>query len=379
MIYKDEKPAILVLDDGSYYEGIGFGAIKKITGQITFNTIPGSGYIELLTNPINRNKIIVCTYPSIGNYGVPEKDLDEYGLVRHFESDQIHVKGLVVSEYCDTPSHHESVKTLDEWFIEEDIPAIQWVDTRKLTQYLVKHRTTMGILQVFNKNKRPDISELKKEAQNLQGKEEELLIPSVSTQNIKEYSCKNNKGTVVVIDLGVKNSIPRLLLKRERELMIVPYDTSYEKILNLHPNGILVSDGPGDPRQYLEIVSVIKALMKTDIPMMGIGLGHLLIGLAAGGEVYKMKAPHRGGRTTVQNSTDQCFITYQNHGYCLRNLQENGFLETFHDKDDTSNEGLIHNDKLIISVLFNPEGAPGPLDLRENIFNKFLNLMEGSK
>ncbi len=379
MIYKTEKPAILMLDSGLYFKGIGFGAVKKVSGEIIFNTIPGSGYVELLTNPTNKGKIIVCTYPSIGNYGVPAKLRDEYGILKQFESDSIHINGLVISEYCDTPSHYESIKTLEEWLIEEDIPAIQWVDTRRLTQYLVQNKTSMGILQVFDQNSKPNIQALREEAKKLKNLNKRNLVEVVSTKKVKTYSCENSKATVLIIDLGVKNGILRVLLKKKMDIVIVPHNFYYNNIMELRPDGILISNGPGNPKIYSEIVNLIEKLLNTETPMMGIGLGHILIGLAAGAEVYKMKAPHRGGRTTVKNSTNQCYITYQNHGYCLKSLKENGFSEYFHDKDDGSNEGLIHKNKSIFSVLFNPEGSPGPLDVRDIIFDKFIESIKVKK
>jgi carbamoyl-phosphate synthase small subunit len=379
MIYKSEKPAILMLDNGQYFEGIGFGASKKVSGEITFNTIPGSGYVELLTNPTNKGKIIVCTYPSIGNYGVPAKERDKFGIIKHFESDSIHINGLVVSEYCYTPSHYESIKTLEEWLIEEDIPAIQWVDSRRLTQYLVKNKTTMGILQVFNRNSKPNIQALRKEATELNNLNKKNLMELVSTSKVKTYTCEHSKATVLIIDLGVKNNILRVLLEKKINLIVVPYNFPYNKIVDLEPDGILISNGPGNPKTYTEIVNSIRQLLNTNIPVVGIGLGHILLGKAAGAEIYKMKAPHRGGRTTVQNITNQCYITYQNHGYCLKNLKKNGFSEYFHDKDDGSNEGLIHKNKPIFSVLFNPEGSPGPLDTKDLIFDKFIELIEVNK
>lgn len=376
MIFKDEKPAILVLNNGLYFEGIGLGTPKKVVGEITFNTIPGSGYIELLTNPSNKGKIIVCTYPSIGNYGVPAKEHDEYGLLKHFQSDSIQINGLVVSELCKKPSHYESIKTLEEWLMEEQIPAIEWVDTRRLTQFLVENEITMGILQVFKRGELPDIKALQTEAKNLKSHESVSLTEEVSIKSVKTYNCKNPKGNVVLIDLGVKNSLLRTILSKNMNVILVPYDFSLNKILELNPDAIMISDGPGNPKQYENTIHILKELFTMEIPVLGIGLGHNLLGVAAGAEIVKMKAPHRGGRTTVENETNKCYITYQNHGYCLKNIRENGFIESFHDKDDGSNEGLLHKEKPILSVLFNPEGSPGALDMKEYIFNKFINSIE---
>jgi len=376
MIYKDERPAVLVLKDGKTFNGVGFGASKKITGEVVFNTIPGSGYVQMLTNPTNRDKIIVCTYPSIGNYGIQAQEKDEYGLLRHFESDSIHPKGIVVSEYCQNPSHYESVKTLEEWLLEENIPGIQWVDTRRLTQYLVKQETTMGILQVFNKGEKPDLEQLRKEAKKVEDFEDQDLVKDVSTKEVEKYKTNESIGSVAVLDLGVKNTILRILLNNQYDVTIVPYDYSFEKLLQLKPDGIIVSNGPGNPKNYNPQVGVIKKLFNEDIPILGIGLGHNLIGRVAGAQTYKMDAPHLGGRTTVDSSTDKCYITFQNHAYCIKDLKSDQFTEIFYDKDDETNEGLEHTQKPIFSVLFNPEGSPGPLDLRDRIFNKFITFME---
>ncbi len=376
MIYKDERPAVLVLKDGLTFEGVGFGASKKVVGEVVFNTIPGSGYVQMLTNPANEGKIVVCTYPSIGNYGVQAKETDNYGLLQHFESDFIHIEGLVVSEYCDEPSHYESVRTLNDWLTDENVPAIQWVDTRKLTQFLVKEKTIMGILQVFEENQNPNLEKLQVEASELEELEDKHLVNSVSTKKLLEYKTPKSKGNIVLIDLGVKFSLLRVLLERRFDVSVVPYNYSYEKVIELQPRGILISSGPGNPKNYKNTTALIKELFQDNIPILGIGLGHNLIANAAGAQTYKMSAPHLGGRTTVENETERCYITFQNHSYCVENFDNGDFIEIFHDKDDNTNEGIVHKEKPIFSVLFNPEGSPGYLDMRELIFNKFINYME---
>ena len=150
MIYKNEKPAVLMFQDGTYFEGIGFGAVNKVIGKLTFTAIPGSGYVEILTDPTFHDQIVLFTYPSIGNYGVPAKEKDEYGILKLFESNIIHLKGMIVNEYCEIPSHYESIRTLEDWMIEENIPGIQWIDTRILTQMLVKEGSKIVLIQVYN-------------------------------------------------------------------------------------------------------------------------------------------------------------------------------------------------------------------------------------
>ncbi|MGV9171502.1 MAG: glutamine-hydrolyzing carbamoyl-phosphate synthase small subunit [Promethearchaeia archaeon] len=379
MIYKNERPAVLVLQDGTLFEGIGFGSAKKIMGELTFCSIPGSGYVESLTDPAFCDKLVVFTYPSIGNYGVPAREEDEFGIVRQFESQKIHPAGIIVNEYCDKPSHYESVKTLEDWMTEEDIPGIQWMDTRLLTQHLVEEENMFAILEVGEAGQSIDTERLKKEIEDESIKLDEHLVKEVSNDEKIEYKAKDPIGKVVIVDLGVKNNIIRTLLSKNLDVTVIPYNYGYGKIMDLEPDGIIFPNGPGDPSVYKAPIELAKELLNHSIPIMGIGLGTVILGLAAGGEKYKMTAEHRGGRTTVENATDHCFITFQNHDYCLKNGEINGFIEFFHDKDDNSNEGIIHEEKPIFGVLFNPEASPGALDMKELIFNKYITFLEENR
>ena len=376
MIYINEKPAILMFQDGTYFEGIGFGAITKVSGEITFSAIPGSGYVETLTDPTYKDQIVLFTYPSIGNYGVPAKIKDGNGVLNQFESDRIQLRGLIVNENCEIPSHYECVRTLEDWLVEEDIPGIQWIDTRMITQSLVEKGSKLGILQVFNVGEKPNIEELKNEVQKIEDPSDKNLAESVSVKEIKKYSPQNPKGKVVIVDLGLKNNIIRTFLSKDIEVCIVPYNSTYEKIIELKPNGVLISNGPGNPNILKETIDVAKKLIENSIPTMGIGLGNNIIGLAAGATCYKMIAEHRGGRTTVESATNHCYITFQNHGYCLKDIDRDGFKELYYDKDDNSNEGIIHDSKPIFSVAFNPDASPGALDMKDQLFDKFIKLME---
>lgn len=376
MIYKAERPAVLMFQDGTYFEGIGIGSAKKVIGEITFSAIPGSGYVEILTDPTYKDQIVLFTYPSIGNYGVPDKINDSYGIIRQFESDKIQLKGVIVNEYCERPSHYESVRTLEDWLIEENIPGIQWIDTRMITQSFVAEGSKLGLLQVFEVGEKPNIDDLKNEVQNIEDLSQKNLVEPVSIKEFKKYTPPNPKGKVVIIDLGVKNNILRTLLSKNLEVIVVPYNYNYDKILELSPNGVLISNGPGNPNILKGPIEVAKKLIENNLPTMGIGLGNMIIGLAAGGTCYKMTAEHRGGRTTVENATDHCYITVQNHGYCLKDFGNNGFTELYHDKDDNSNEGIIHESKPTFSVAFNPEASPGALDMKDLVFDKFIKIME---
>ncbi|TFG29603.1 MAG: carbamoyl-phosphate synthase small subunit [Promethearchaeota archaeon] len=376
MIYNNERPAILMFQDGTYFEGIGIGATAKITGEITFSTIPGSGYIEALTDSTFKDQIILFTYPSIGNYGVPDKIRDEYGILRQFESETIKVKGIILNEYCEKPSHYESIRTLEDWLIEENIPGIQWIDTRIITQKFVKEGSKLGLLQVYNAGEKPNLEELKKAVQTIETPSNKNIAANVSVKKLKKYIKPDSKGSVVIYDLGAKNNIIRTLLSKNLEVVLVPYLYDYDMIMKLNPNGVILSNGPGNPTILKQSIRLARKLIENNVPTMGIGLGHNIIGLAAGAFCYKMTAEHRGGRTTVENDTDHCYITFQNHGYCLKDINKNGFAELFHDKDDNTNEGLIHESKPIFSVAFNPEASPGALDMKEPIFEKFIKYME---
>jgi carbamoyl-phosphate synthase small subunit len=376
MILKTEKPAILMLQDGTYFEGIGFGATGKVVGEMTFTAIPGSGYVEILTDPTYRDKIVLFTYPCIGNFGVKAKDKDQNGILKHFESNTTHLKGMIVNEYCDTPHHYESVRTLEDWMIEANIPGIQWIDTRMLTQMLVEKGSQIALIQTFNAGEKPNIDQLKEELKTFKDPTNDNLVASISTKTIKKITPSNPKGSVVIYDLGVKNNILRTLLSKNIEVIKVPYLYDYDKILDLKPNGVLLTNGPGNPNILKHPVEVAKNLIENSFPTMGIGLGNMILGLAAGASCIKMTAEHRGGRTTVENATNHCYITFQDHGYCLEDVKENGFKELYYDKDDNTNDGLIHESKPIFSVAFNPEASPGALDMLELIFNKFIKLME---
>ncbi len=376
MLYKKERPAILMFKDGRYFEGIGFGATKKVYGEIVFTTITGAGYNETLTDPSYNGQIVIMTHPLVGNYGVPAWEKDEYGINKYFESDSIKVSGFVVNECCKNPSHYESVKTLNEFLLEEDVPGIEWIDTRAITKILREEGVQVGLLAVFNPGEKPKIDELKEKAKNVDDPNLRHLASEVSTKEIKIFTPPNPKGKVIVIDLGVKHNILRNLVKRKIEVILVPYNYSYEKIMGYKPDGVFISNGPGDPAMCKKAIEVASNLIKNNIPTMGICLGNQIIGIAAGGYSYKLKYGHRGGNKTVINPiTKQCYITSQNHGFCVKDFEKGGFSEFLTNIDDESNEGIIHDNKPIFAVQFHPEACPGPLDSLY-LFDKFIEQME---
>jgi len=376
MLYKKERPAILMLQDGRYFKGIGFGATKHVEGEVVFTTITAAGYNETLTDPSYKGQIVVMTHPLVGNYGVPPWEKDQYGIYNYFESSSIKVNGLVVNECCKNPNHFKSVKTLNEFLLEEDIPGIEWVDTRAITKILRDEGVQLGLLAVFQPGEEPDLDKLRINLRNIIDPNLQHLVSEVSTKEVIYYKPRDPRGRVIVLDLGVKNNILRQLLKRNLEVIIVPYDYSYQKIMKFKPNGVFISNGPGDPAICKSAIEVAKKLIEKDIPTMGICLGNQILGLAAGGVSYKLKYGHRGGNKTVINPKDRrCYITSQNHGFCIKDFEKGGFIEYLRNIDDKSNEGLIHINKPIFAVQFHPEASPGPLDSLY-LFDKFMQYME---
>jgi len=375
MLYKKERPAILMLQDGRYFEGIGFGATKIVTGEFVFNTMTGAGYLETLTDPSYRGQIVVMTHPLVGNYGVPPWEKDEFGIIKYFESDSVKVTGYVVNECCKNPSHYQSVKTLDEFLTEQDVPAIEWIDTRAITTILREEGVQVGALAVYESGERPDIDDLKQIAAAAEDPNFRNLASEVSTTNVSVYKPSNPNGKVVLLDMGVKLNILRNLVYRGIEIIVVPYNYTYEQIMSYNPDGVFISNGPGDPAICKNAIEVCNKLIEHSIPTMGICLGNQILALGAGGSSYKLKYGHRGGNKTVINpQSKKCYITSQNHGFCVKDFEKGGFKEILRNIDDESNEGIEHNSKPIFAVQFHPEACPGPLDSLY-LFDKFVENM----
>jgi len=377
MVIKGEKPAILMLQDGRYFQGIGFGATKIVTGELVFNTMTGAGYNEILTDPSYKGQIVVMTHPLVGNYGVPGyKEKDQYGIIKYFESDSIKVSGFIVNECCKQPSHYESVKTLDDFLLEQGVPGIEWIDTRAITKVLREEGVQIGLLVVYNEGDAPDIDQLKEEVKKAEDPNLRLLSSEVSTKEVKIYKSTNPIGRVVVLDMGVKLNILRNFAVRGLEIVVVPYNSTYKQIMKFNPNGVFISNGPGDPAIYKSAIEVCKDLISNDIPTFGICLGNQILGLAAGGTSFKLPFGHRGGnKTVIDTESNHCYITSQNHGFCVRDFEKGGFKEFLKNIDDESNEGIIHENKPVFAVQFHPEACPGPLDSLY-LFDRFMEIME---
>ena len=332
--------------------GKSFGAPESISGEVVFAT-GMVGYPEALTDPSFAGQILVLTYPLVGNYGVPKKEL--------WESNKIQVAGLIVCNYIDTPSHHASITTLGEWLREEGVPALEIKDTRMLTQKLRDEGVALGkILMGGGKEKN-----VKFEDPN-----QINLVALVSTKEILSFG--RGKEIIVLIDCGVKQNIIRRLVARNFKVVVVPFDTDVLK-LNFPFLAVIVSNGPGDPMMLKVTVNNVKKMMAKKIPIFGICLGNQILALAAGGTTYKMPFGHRSQNQPVVDETqsgNKCYLTTQNHGFAVKKIP-NQFREWFENANDNTNEGIIHNQLPFMSVQFHPESSPGPEDT-DWVFDYFL-------
>jgi len=367
--------AVLVLEDGSTFVGYGFGAPKKVSGEIVFSTSM-VGYPESLTDPSYKGQILTFTYPLVGNYGVPPYD-KENGVLKYFESDDIKVTGFVVHELCRNPFHWASTRTLDQWLKDEDVPGIYGIDTRKLTKKLRVKGVMLGILHVYEADEEPDLPKLLKEVETVQDPNFTDLVKEVTVKEPVRYEAGGNK-LAVLIDCGVKYGILRNLLRRGFNVMRVPYDFSAEQILDYKPDGVIISNGPGDPKQCVKTIETVRELMDEDMPMMGVCLGTQVLALALGGDTYKLKYGHRSqNQPALDLETGKCYITTQNHGYTAErdSLKDTGLEAWFMNANDKTVEGVKHKTKPAFALQWHPEASPGPYDT-EFLFDRFRKLAE---
>ena len=370
------KKAILVLEDGTVFTGFGFGATGKTTGEVVFST-GMVGYPEALTDPSYKGQILTLTYPLVGNYGVPPVTLD-LGLPLYFESDRIQVRGLVIHELCKEPFHWAQTRTLDQWLKDEGIPGIYGVDTRRLTKKLRTHGVMLGIIRVYEANEEPTVQGLLSESKNIPDPNLTDLVREVSVKEPVYYNVQG-KHTVALIDAGVKNNIIRNLLKRRINVLRLPYDFSAKETLEYKPNGVFISNGPGDPKRCVDAIQCTKELIEK-IPVMGICLGNQILMLALGGETYKMKFGHRSqNQPALDLKTNRCYITTQNHGYAvdMKCIEKSPMDCWFINANDKSVEGIKHKNRPVFAVQWHPEASPGPYDT-EFLFDEFSRLMEAA-
>jgi carbamoyl-phosphate synthase small subunit len=368
--------AVLVLEDGSHFLGHGFGAVKKVSGEVVFSTSM-VGYPEALTDPSYKGQILTLTYPLVGNYGVPPYDL-ELGVPRYFESESIKVTGFVIHELCRKPYHWASTRTLDEWLKHENVPGIHGIDTRKLTKKLRVKGVMLGILQVCEEGEEPNVAELLREVEKVPDPNMTDLVKEVTIIDPLRYEAGGNK-VIALIDCGAKYGILRSLLKRGINVVRVPYNFSAEEIQEYDPDGVIVSNGPGDPKKCVKTIQCVQRLVAEDIPIMGICLGTQILALALGGDTFKLKYGHRSQNQPALNlGTSRCYITTQNHGYSvsLDSLNETALEAWFINANDKTVEGIKHKNKPGFALQWHPEASPGPYDT-EFLFDEFLKLAGG--
>ena len=363
-----------MLEDGSVFNGIGFGRPAETAGEVVFNT-GMVGYTEALTDPSYGGQILCITYPLVGNYGVPNISIkDEYGLPKFFESDKIQVKGLIVHDLSSVASHWSCVKTLDEWLNEEQIPGIYGIDTRELTKKLRIHGVMIGALSVSESS--IEDSKLRELIKN-ESYDDQNFLPQVSVNRQLEYGDKD-RDCVILLDTGTKYSIIRNIIRIGYRVIQLPWDTPFEKIIAHRPKGVVISNGPGDPKVCNLVIKTASKLIYSSMPTLGICLGNQILALAGGADTYKLKFGHRGqNKPCIDIQTNRSCITSQNHGYGIdpASLEKTDFKIWFSNVDDNTVEGIQHKSKPIIAVQFHPEASPGPYDSMF-VFDRLKQLIE---
>ncbi len=353
----------LVLENGNVYEGEAFGAEGKSISEIVFTTSM-TAYLETLTDASYKGQAVVQTFPLIGNYGIITPDR---------ESEGPSVSGYIVREVCEYPSNFRCELSLDQYLKDNNIPGIKGIDTRALTKVLREHGTMNGA--ICDDPTDFTLDEIK--AYKIADPVEEVTVKEIKTLEPEG----DKKFTVCMFDYGIKNNIIRSLLKRDCEVFLLPADTPADKVREIKPDGLFLSNGPGDPTDNVKSIETIKSLMADKIPTMGICLGHQILALAHGFETTKLKYGHRGANHPVKNlETGRVYITSQNHGYAVvaDSLDKSVAKELFVNGNDKTNEGLRYINEPAFSVQFHPEACGGPQDT-DFLFDEFIKMMEGKR
>lgn len=351
----------ICLANGDIFEGKSFGAKGEVTGELVFTTGMG-GYIETLTDPSYFGQIVMQTFPLIGNYGFIDDDM---------ECEKSAVKAYIVREYCDAPSNFRCGKTLEQYLTENNIVGVYDVDTREITKTIREYGVMNAVITT-----NPSTVDMDK----LKAYKVENAVKSVSSQKPYMSGSDEHKFNVVLIDYGTKKNIVRELNKRGCNVAVVPYNTKAEDILSLDPDGIMLSNGPGDPEENVEAIEELKKLVGKK-PIFAICLGHQLLALSQGAETSKLKYGHRGVNQPVKNlETGRTYISSQNHGYAVENdtVEKTGGKISYINANDSTCEGIDYPDKKAFSVQFHPEACSGPHDTRF-IFDKFIAMMGGNE
>lgn len=359
----EKKRATLILEDGAMFNGFSFGSDNSVSGEVVFSTAM-TGYPESLTDPSYSGQILVLTFPLVGNYGVPG-DESENGLLKFFESDKVHIRALVVSDYCFEYSHWNAVKSLDQWLKEHNVPGIYGVDTRQITKVIRENGVMLGKVAVDG-----DVVPERFEDPNV-----ENLVAKVSCRDVVEYG--SGRHRIVLVDCGCKYNIIRCLIERDATVVRVPWDYDFTQI---EYDGVMLSNGPGDPQLCGATVENIKKAMQIGKPIFGICLGNQLLSIAAGATTYKLKYGHRShNQPAIMVGTDSAVITSQNHGFAVDDSRlDEGWRPYFRNLNDDTCEGIIHESKPFFSVQFHPEACSGPVDT-EFLFDKFIQNIEKCK
>lgn len=358
-----ERPVYLLLENGEYFAGKGFGApFNEVTAEVVFTT-GMTGYIETITDPSYFGQIVVQTFPMIGNYGVISQD---------FENREIYLSAYIVKEWCQDPSNFRSSGNLDTFFKERNIPAIYGIDTRKLAKTIREYGSMNGKLTV----KQPPYSG--EELENIKKFRITGAVESVTPQERSTIKAdKISDYRVVLWDFGAKENIIRELTKRGCDVTDVPSSTTALEILALNPDGIMLSNGPGNPEDNMAVIEEIRKVTEAKLPMFGICLGHQLLAIAKGARTGKMKYGHRGANQPVKDlESGRVYISSQNHGYeVLKESLPQGAEETFVNVNDGTCEGITYRDMPAFTVQFHPEACAGPKDTEE-LFGRFINMMK---
>lgn len=350
----------IILEDGHVFEGEGFGAIGESIGELVFTT-GVVGYVETLTDPSYTGQIIMHTFPQIGNYGMISED---------FESDKCHARGVVVREHCTCPSNFRSEGTLDSFLREQGIVGISGVDTRYLTQ-IIREAGVMNAMITPNKPEAVPEAVSSYRVTGAVAKTSTAAAYTVPAEGIERYH-------VALLDYGAKKNIIRELVALGCKVSVLPYNTPAEEVLALSPDGLMLSNGGGDPTENVECIAEIRKLMGK-LPIFGICLGHQLLALAAGGKTEKLRYGHRGGNQPVRElESGRVYITSQNHGYAVLadSLPEGIALQSYVNLNDDTCEGLVYPRLNAFSLQFHPEAHAGPQDMGF-AFAKFIDLMDG--
>lgn len=366
----EKMEGLIYLEDGTVFKGRGFGFKSTAVGELVFNTSM-TGYQKILTDPSYKGQIINMTYPLIGNYGISAVDN---------ESEAVHAFGVVVKDLCDIPSNSNSIMTIDQWLRDMKVPGVFGVDTRQITKKIRNKGTVKCVISTEGIS----ISEAAQICAEGELRGDWMKEVSIKEKTVLESLAVSDEEPfdVAVLDFGVKSNILKCLRERNCNLTLYPYGTAAEEILRDKPDGIFLTNGPGDPEEATEAVEEVRKLIRmSEVPMFGICMGHQILAIALGGKTYKLKYGHRGGNHGVfDKDTKRSYITSQNHGYAVshESIILKGMEVTHLNLNDGTVEGMEHRDLPIFSVQFHPEASPGPND-SGYLFDKFVKMMKEDK